>query len=159
MKYQEKSTNRQMPYDDVPTKPRNVGRQVVKRKPSKQNINQSSISKRDDVINIQRDDPGVQSNQLANKINDLERELNKLRETKRQNSSKTHQTNLAEKNSNPLRQSKKWEAQPLGSQGQDKKHNIEINEVLEYISIAMEIFCAFEKQIRSVWKCNQSLKF
>ena len=106
-------------------KPRNVGgqsyAQVVKRNPYRQNINQRSLSKRNSLTNIQRDDARVQSNQLNNKINDLERELNKVRETQRQHPSKTHQTNLAENNSNPLRQSKETGSPALGTQGQDKQ--------------------------------------
>ena len=152
LKYQARPTNRQIPHDDVPAKPRNVGgqlyAQVVKRKPSRQNINQGSVSKRNSTTNFQRNDVRVQSNQLDHKINDLERELNQLRETQRQHPSKIHQTNLAEKNTTQHRQSKNGEPRPAAPRGKTNQHNIEINEVLEYISTAMETLGAFEKRFK-----------
>ena len=124
LKYHARPTNRHIPHDDVPAKPRNVGgqlyAQVVKRKPSRQNINQGSVLKRNSTTNFQRNDVRVQSNQLDHKINDLERELNQLRETQRQHRSKIHQINQAEKNTTQHRQSKNGGAPPRGTQEQDK---------------------------------------
>ena len=75
--------------------------------------------KRNSLTNIQRDDARVQSNQLNNKINDLEREQNKLGETQRLHQSKTRQS--SRKQLEPTPPIEKRGAHPLGTQGQDKQ--------------------------------------
>ena len=89
MKYHSKpSATRQRREQDINTNNDRTSSLVVRRQPSKQdsrktndrNLNQVRLSKRNSRVNLHRDQSD-QSNQMENQINDLQRQLNTLRQT------------------------------------------------------------------------------
>ena len=127
---------------------------VIQRRPSKQQINQGDLSRKNSTSNLYRknsrsnlkptNQKTLQNNTFDNKISDLEKQIKELRQSQHHTSSyeaPTTSSNIAQqpKNGQP-RQSAQ------GDVGSTKE--VEVQEVLEYISTAMATLGEFEKRFK-----------
>ena len=131
----------------------------LSRKNSRRNFNESRFSRQNSHGNLQirPNNPSNETKRTPNnidQINDLQKQLNNLRETNQHQVQQTQRTNdNAVRNTNTVDRSKNGQA-PSTRGETNKDIAIDSTEILEYISTAMQTLKDFEKRLKTQVNTN-----
>ena len=134
---------------------RNNNQVQLSRKNSRRNFHQGRFSRQNSHgnLHIRPNNPSNETNRIPNntdQINDLQKQLNSLRETNQHQAQQTQRTNdNAVRNTNTVDLSKNGQAAPSTRGEKNKDIAIDSTEILEYISTAMQTLKDFEKRLKT----------